>query len=569
MISWVRIRGLGVLDDVEVGFGPGFNVITGESGAGKTMILRAVGLLLGAKSDPGLIRDGHDRIEVEGAVALRDGPVRTRVCERLADAGIEVAPDDDLIIGRGVAREGGRSRAVIQGRTVPVSLLAELAEDIAVVHGQGDQLRLLQPGRQRDALDGFAGEPVTGPLAEYRTQWSRWQAAERALADVASNARERAREADVLRFGIGEIDAVAPKPGEDDDLADEAARLGHAQTLRELAEGAHGALSSDGVGLEVDALTLLGGAEAAAAKAAAIDRTLAPLVDRLREVRVMADDVSAELASYAAAIEADPARLAAVEERRAALAVLRRKYGDTVADVLTWLDTARIRLAELDGDDDTIARLERDRDAAYAALCALAEQITAGRAAAAGSLGDQVTGELVTLAMPRARFAVQVADRAELGPHGRDDVEFLLAGHADAPLRPVARAASGGELSRVMLALEVALVGSDSVPTMVFDEVDTGVGGDAARALATRLAVVATTSQLLVVTHLAQVAAQADHHLALRAVEERIDGAVALDGDDRVREIARMLSGQAESGVSLDHARDLLVSAARPRGPES
>ncbi len=567
MIAWVRIRGLGVLDDVDVTFGPGFNVITGESGAGKTMILRGVGLLLGAKADPGLIREGHDRIEVEGAVDLKDPGLRARVRERLTDAGVDLADDEPVMIARTIAREGGRSRTVIQGRTVPASLLAEIAQDLAAVHGQGDQLRLLQAGRQRDALDGFAGPAVAGLLGDYRALWSRWQAVTRSLTDVVAHARDRAREADVLRFGIDEIEAVAPEPGEDDLLAGEAARLGHAQTLRELAGAAHDALSADSSGYDVDALTLLGGSEAAAAKAASIDPTLGPLVARLREVRLSADDVAAELATYAASIEADPQRLATVEERRAALAGLRRKYGETVADVLAWLAQARTRLADLDGDEDTVVRLERERDEARAGLEALAARISAERSRAAGRLAEEVTAELTQLAMPRARLVVEITSRDDLGPHGSDDIDFLLAAHADAPLRPVARAASGGELSRVMLALEVALVGADVVPTMVFDEVDAGVGGDAARALAGRLAVVATTSQLLVVTHLAQVAASADHHLALRSAGDRIDAVEALDGDARVREVARMLSGTADSTVSLEHARELLASAARPSRP--
>lgn len=558
MITRVRVRGLGVLDDVEVEFGPGFNVITGESGAGKTMILRGIYLLLGAKPDPGLVREGHERIEVEGAFRLDHPRVRDRIAERLADAGIEIGEDDELIIARTVAREGGRSRAVVHGRSVPVSMLAELAADLAVVHGQGDQVRLLQPTRQRGALDRFAGDAVEGLLGAYREGWARLQAVDRELEELVANARERAREADLLRFGVAEIEEVDPQPGEDSELAFESSRLSHAETLRELAGAAHEALSAERDDLGSDALSLLGSAEAAAAKAAGIDPALEPLVARLREVRLLAEDVAGELAAYASGVEADPARLAVVEERRAALGGLKRKYGESLEEVLDWLTQASARLTTLDSDEDNLGALRAERAELLERLLTWAGEISAVRTVMAERLGAAVTAELTELAMPNARVVVQVSAAQALGPYGIDDVEFLLASHAEAPLRPIAKAASGGELSRTMLALEVALVGTMPVPTMLFDEVDAGVGGDAARALAARLARVAQASQLIVVTHLAQVAAEAGRHLALLSSKREADAMRAVAGEERVEEVARMLAGDGQKEAARRHAREIL-----------
>ncbi|MDX6759712.1 MULTISPECIES: DNA repair protein RecN [Streptomyces] len=570
----MRIRSLGVIDDAVVELSPGFTAVTGETGAGKTMVVTSLGLLLGGRADPALVRIGAKAAVVEGRVVMRpDAPAAVRAEE----AGAEL-DDGALLISRTVSAEG-RSRAHVGGRSVPVGLLGELADDLVAVHGQTDQQGLLRPARQRQALDRYAGDAVAVPLEKYASAYRRLRAVAVELEEITTRARERAQEADLLRFGLDEIAAVEPVAGEDAELAAEAERLGHAEALASAAQAAHAALAGNPEDPEaIDANMLVAGAHRALESVRSHDPALGALAERIGELGILLADVAGELAGYADDLDADPLRLAAVEERRAALTQLTRKYGTegTVDAVLEWAEQGAARLLELDGDDERITELTAERDGLRSELSVLAQTLTDARVEAATRFASAVTAELASLAMPHARVTIDVRQTDDpegvdvdgrpvaYGPSGADEVELLLAPHPGAQPRPIAKGASGGELSRVMLAVEVVFAGTDPVPTYLFDEVDAGVGGKAAVEIGRRLAKLARTAQVVVVTHLPQVAAFADRQLL---VEKTNDGSVTrsgvtvLEGEDRIRELSRMLAGHEDSVSARAHAEELLAAA--------
>ncbi|GAA2728210.1 DNA repair protein RecN [Cellulomonas aerilata] len=565
MIEEMRIDNLGVISRAHVALGAGLTVLTGETGAGKTMVLTGLNLLLGGKADTGAVRVGQRSAAVEGRLAV---PSDSAVAERARDAGAELDDDGTLVVLRTVAAEG-RSRAFLGGRSVPQAVLAELADDLVTVHGQTDQARLRSPARQRQALDAFAGRDHAGTLAGYRAAWAERARLDEEIDDLTTRAQDRAREAELLRLGLAEVERVDPQPGEDVELAAETERLANAEDLRSAATGAHAALSgSDDGPDEATAVVAVDAARRLLEQAGHHDPVLAALAGRLADLGYLLADVSTELSGYLQDLQADPLRLAAVQERRAQLGQLTRSYGEDVDAVLAWAQTASQRLFELDGGGDRLAALTERRAELTRTLDGLADRLTSGRRAAAQTLAAAVTEELAGLAMGGATLLVQVAEAEEPGPWGRDVVEMLLVPHAGAPARPLGRGASGGELSRVMLAIEVALAtspesGAHRPPTFVFDEVDAGVGGKAAVEVGRRLAALAADAQVLVVTHLAQVAAFADTHLVVTkgtgdgedAVTE--SGVRTVTGADRVRELARMLSGQ-DSDAARQHAAELL-----------
>ncbi|MFJ2774240.1 DNA repair protein RecN [Streptomyces sp. NPDC087300] len=571
----MRIRSLGVIDDAVVELSPGFTAVTGETGAGKTMVVTSLGLLLGGRADPALVRIGAKSAVVEGRISVPDG---ASAVVRAEEAGAEL-DDGALLISRTVSAEG-RSRAHLGGRSVPVGLLSELADDLVAVHGQTDQQGLLKPARQRGALDRYAGDAVAVPLAKYTAAYRRLRAVTTEVDEITTRARERAQEADLLRFGLDEIAGVEPRAGEDVELAGEAERLGHAEALASAATSAHAALAGNPEDPEgVDATTLVAGASRALEAVRSHDPALSALADRLGEIGILLGDVAGELAGYADDLDADPLRLAAVEERRAALTQLTRKYGADVDAVLSWAEEGSARLGELEGDDDRLGDLTAERDALRAELAGLAAALTDARQEAASRFAAAVTEELASLAMPHARVSIaisatEVADGGDgvvvgdrtvaYGPAGVDEVELLLAPHPGAPPRPIAKGASGGELSRVMLAVEVVFAGTDPVPTYLFDEVDAGVGGKAAVEIGRRLARLAKSAQVVVVTHLPQVAAFADRQLLVEKTNDGMvtrSGVQVLEGEDRVRELSRMLAGQEDSETARAHAEELLATA--------
>ncbi|WP_327091769.1 DNA repair protein RecN [Nonomuraea sp. NBC_01738] len=562
-VEEVRIQGLGVIDEAVLELSPGFNVVTGETGAGKTMVITGLGLLFGGRADPSRIRPGADKAMVEGTLVIEAGG---RVAQQVEDIGGEVE-DGELIISRTVSAEG-RSRAWLGGRTVPVGTLTYLADDLVAVHGQMDQQRLLQPARQRASLDRYAGDELVKPLRAYGQAYKRHKQVGALLDELTTRARERAQEADLLRFSLEEIEKADPKPGEDAELRGEEERLSHADALRGAATTAHTALLGDpmeGAGGTQDVISLLGEARAAVEAVRDYDAQLAGVADRLAEAGYLISDVATDLAAYAESIEADPTRLAVVQERRSLLTGLIRKYAEDSAGVVAWAQRSAARLTELEGDDERIGELTHEHEELTARLTELAADLTKVRTAAAERFGQAVTDELTALAMPHARVVVQLAQSADFGPEGVDEVELRMAAHPAAPPLPLNKGASGGELSRVMLAIEVVFAGADPVPTFVFDEVDAGVGGKAAVEIGRRLARLARTAQVIVVTHLPQVAAFADQHLV---VEKASDGSVVRSGvvtlthEGRVRELSRMLAGLEDSELGRAHAEELLALAA-------
>jgi DNA repair protein RecN (Recombination protein N) len=536
------------------------------------MVVTGLGLLFGGRADPARIRPGAERASVDGRLRVDpDGEVARQV----SNAGGDL--DDDgrtLLLSRSVSAEG-RSRAHAGGRSVPVSLLTYLADDLVAVHGQADQQQLLKPGRQRQALDRFAGPELARLLADYHRAYQKHQKVTEELSELTNLARERTREAEDLRLGLAEVERIEPADGEDIGLAAEAERLSNADTLHSAATTAHEALVSDpssGSYEAADAATLIGSARQALEAAAAHDPALGALAGRLSEASYVLADIAAELASYVGSVEADPARLAFVQDRRAELTRLIRTYGQAqepdLASVLAWAKAAAVRVAELDGDEDKITALQAQEAELADQVAGLAGQLTAMRKEAAARFEAAVTAELAALAMPNARLSAVVSPLREYGPHGADDVEIRLAAHAGAPALPLHKGASGGELSRVMLGIEVVFAGADPVPTFVFDEVDAGVGGKAAVEIGRRLARLARMAQVIVVTHLPQVAAFADTHLV---VEKDSDGSVVSSGvtrlndAGRVRELSRMLAGLEDSEFGRAHAGELLAVAAAER----
>jgi DNA repair protein RecN (Recombination protein N) len=630
MLEEVRITGLGVIEDAVLEFSPGFTVVTGETGAGKTMVVTGLGLMFGGRADPARVRPGADRATVDGRLRIDpDSPA----AQQVLDAGGEL--DDDgraLIVSRSVSAEG-RSRAHAGGRAVPVSLLIGLADDLVAVHGQADQQQLLRTARQRQALDEFAGPALSAVMADYQRAYARHREVQAELSELTTRAQERAAEAEDLRRALDEIERAEPAAGEDTALLAEEERLGHADALHAAATTAHAALlgdPSDGSYQGADAVTLLGTARQALDGVAAHDPDLASLAGRLSEAAYLVSDVATDLASYVESLDSDPARLAAVQERRAELTRLVRAYGGRVpvpapasveaggpesgrpeepadgapqapgmtpdvapgtdaaatagpapagpapavpglASVLAWAEQAQRRLAELSGDDDRIGVLGAEEARLAETVRDLGGKLTALRKEAAERFAVAVTEELSALAMPHAKITVPVMPQDEYGPHGADEVEIRLAAHPGAPALPLAKGASGGELSRVMLAIEVVFAGADPVPTFVFDEVDAGVGGKAAVEIGRRLARLARRAQVIVVTHLPQVAAFADTHLV---VEKASDGSVVssgisrLDDAGRVRELSRMLAGLEDSEHGQAHAGELLAAAGAERASQ-
>ncbi|MGH3520091.1 MAG: DNA repair protein RecN [Haloechinothrix sp.] len=577
MLAEMRIQGLGVIDDALLELHPGFTVVTGETGAGKTMVVTGLHLLSGGRSDASRVRSGAAKAVVEGRFEVATVPDAAKVIE---DSGAEADEDGSVIAVRTVGKDG-RSRAHLGGRSVPVGVLSALSEQLIAVHGQNDQLRLTRPAEQRAVIDRFAGDAVAEPLAEYRRVRAQWQAVVAELAERTSRSRELAQQADLLRHGLDEIAAVSPAAGEDVELAGQIKRLAEADELRSIASGAQAAVAGadDGDPDQPGALGLVGDAQRRLA--GADDPVLADLEPRLAQAALLLTDVGAELSRYLDSLDADPQRLEEVLARQAELKKLTRKYAADVDGVLAWAADARSRLAGMDTSEEALAELAGQRDELADELAGHAARISKARTAAAEELAVAITAELEGLAMAQAKVDVVVSQRTadgdsdtaallvdgtllHAGVNGVDDVELLLQSHAGAPALPVHKGASGGELSRVMLAIEVVVADADTVPTLVFDEVDAGVGGRAAVEIGRRLARLAGSHQVLVVTHLPQVAAYADQHLVVdKGTEEGItrSGVTTLNSEERVVELARMLAGMDGTETGRAHAEELLAVA--------
>jgi len=581
VLAELRIQGLGVIATAEVELDAGLSVLTGETGAGKTMVVTGLHLLSGARADPSRVRADAARAVVEGRFTL-DGPSGAAAAAVTEAAGAQADEDGTVIAVRTVSTDG-RSRAHLGGRSVPAGVLAEFTAPLLTVHGQNDQLRLLRPAEQRAALDRSA-ESTVGPLLErYQELRAQWQAAARDLLDRTSRSAELAREAETLRRGLQEVAALDPQPGEDTELLRAVRRLGDLDALRAGAAEAHTALMGDEDGGSGGALALV--ATARARLAGVQDEALHAQEQRLAEVLAVLTDVGADLSAYLSDLPEDGAALDSVLTRQAALKHLVRQYAADVDGVLLWAEQARARLAEVDVSTDILTELSERRDVLAGELAAAAVALREGRRGAATVLEQAVSAELAALAMGQAQLEVAVTDRAaraddpvglvvdgvglHAGSAGVDQVELRLVAHVGATSLPVGRSASGGELSRVMLALEVVLAAADTTATLVFDEVDAGVGGRAAVEVGRRLARLARTHQVIVVTHLPQVAAFADAHLVVDRVAAdgglTVSGVRRLSGDERVAELARMLAGLEDTDTGRAHAEELLEAASADR----
>lgn len=553
MLEELTLTDFGVVQHTQLHLRPGLIAVTGETGAGKTMIVHGIGQLLGARADSGVVRRGAEKAVVAGR-----WEVSAATRESVADLGAEL-DGNELVTVRQLSATG-RSRAIVGGSPVPVNALARL--ELATIHGQSEQLRLGTPERQRELLDAHANP---AELDRYREAYREHEAVVAELEELESAAMERAREADMLRFGLEEIGAANPVAGEDAALEAEQAKLQDLDALRQLAQRASLALSGDEQDFEApNAVGLVGEGRKALRELASHDAAASSLHTRVEEVQVLLDDLAADLATYLADLVDDPLRLEAVAERRAVLAGLTRKYGATIDEVLAWAESSAQRLHTLDGSDERITELRGRKEQLEGELLNLANAISQSRHRAAESLAQQAQAELAALAMPHARLTFQVSD-APLGPHGADKVELLFGANPGSEPAPLAKVASGGELSRVRLALEVVLADAEG-HTFIFDEVDAGVGGAVGLEIGRRLQRLAATSQVIVVTHLAQVAAFADQHLVVR---KSSDGAVTVSdvaevrGEERVTELARMMGGSADTDASRRHAAELLEDAAR------
>lgn len=575
MLEEISIENLGVISGAHVELGGGLTAITGETGAGKTMLLTGLSLLLGAKADPSTVRTGAATAVVEGRIS----EINSLVMEMVDDAGGVLDDDGALIVSRSVA-SAGRSRTFLGGRSVPQQVLSDVAREIVTIHGQSEQIRLKTPSKQREALDEFAGVAHQELVAQYREVWSQRLDISSKLLELTSQQQERAREAELLRLGLAEIERVDPQVAEDLALDQESQRLSNVEELRVHADEAHVRLVGGDFADGDSQVTIIDSVDTVARALDAVavhDPSVAALSTKVREAQFSLEDVASEISRYRDSLESDPARLEVVEQRRAELALLMRTYGESIDAVLGWASEAGLRLLDLDDDSTNIEKLSNEFDVLGESLVHIAAEITQGRTLAAKQLSEAVSEELSGLAMKGATLTVELETLPELGAWGAESITMLLTPHPGAVARPLGKGASGGELSRVMLAIEVTLAtastsGARGVPSMIFDEVDAGVGGQAAIEIGKRLARLAQTFQVIVVTHLPQVAAFADNQLVVsKGTSESTDpegglvtqsGLTVVKDEARVSELARMLSGQVESASAREHAQELLDLAA-------
>lgn len=550
MIHSITISALGVIEATDVEFGPGLTVLTGETGAGKTMVLTSVNLLLGRRADPGLVRAGHNAATVDGIFSLTPA-----LANRAEELGAQT-DDDEIIVSRTVAAQG-RSRAHLGGRPVPAAVLAELADQLVTIHGQADQLELRGTSAQRETLDAHGGAPHASLLAAYNEAWARAVAAKRAFDEALNSHEDRSAEIESLRGAITAIAELNIQAGEEDELRAETERLTNIEDLRQYIGKSHAMLtagdsSSTALDLARQSLEEL-------RHATRFDPSLDTFYERLNSLCLELDAFADDLGHYLRGLEADPVRLAALHDRRAALRELLRGRASDTAELLDWYEKAQQRLDLLENSRQTPEECQRILEEAKEEVLRIGAELTTARQRHATSLSEAVTTELRALAMPNARFIIELTPRKP-SPHGCEDVTFLLQAHPSMQARPLGQGASGGELSRIMLALEVVLGQGSTSPTYIFDEVDAGIGGRTATEVGRRLAKLARHKQVIVVTHLPQVAAFAAQHLVVNK-EGASTTVHAVNGNERVDELARMMGADEGSDVARRHAQELLESA--------
>ena len=552
MIESLDISNLGVIANAHVDFGPGLVVVTGETGAGKTMVLSSLQLLLGARADAALVRSGTQRLSVDGIFSITPD-----IGSRVEDAG-GLVEGDELIVGRSV-RAAGRSRAHLGSRPVPASVLADIVGSMVTIHGQSDQIRLTGETAQRRALDQFGGSAHAAVVEEYRAAFRGAVDIKHRLDSLRGDATERAEEIEDLRAAIDQIEALDPQPGEEENLVREAARLTNVEDLRGLMGASLGFLKGDDRGDYAGAVEAARSAYAQLDEASRFDEAVADFVARARNQALELDALADDLSSYLSRLDADPQRLAQIHARRAALKDALRGRAADIEGLLAWVQEARVRLAELSAPASDPALVEEELRAAQEHVLACGSRLTAARATLAAELASGVNEELHALSMPDATLHIDL-EATKPTSHGCESVVFRLQPHPHAPARPLGQGASGGELSRVMLALELMLGRTEASSTFIFDEIDAGIGGQTATEVGARLKRLAASRQVIVVTHLAQVAAFGDQHLVI----EKSDGTTQVRevrGEAREAELTRMMGGDPHSAAARRHASQVLASA--------
>jgi DNA repair protein RecN (Recombination protein N) len=560
MLRELTIRNVAVIDELTVTFDPGLNVLTGETGAGKSILIDALQLVLGARGSENLLRSGAEEASAEAAFDVGPG---SRVVELLEAEGIAVEPGEPLILRRHLFRDG-RTKAYANGRLTSVATLRALGECLVDIHGQHPGQLLLDPRRHRELLDGYAG--VTEEARAYRDRYGGWQALRREREALLQAERERAQRQDLLEFQRREIEAARLEVGEEEALSAEHAILSNHERLFAAVEQAYAALEESDEAL----LTLLSAAAARVREAAAIDQRLREVLEALETGAVHLREAARGLRDYRGRVEFDPQRLDAIETRLHEIGKLKRKYGGSIGEVLEHLTRVRAGLEALERSEARLGELDQMLTETQRDLMSRAERLSAARRRTAPKLQETILAEIRELGMARAAFEVRVTSPASgegtLGPHGMDEVEFLISPNPGEPLKPLHKIASGGELCRTMLAIRVILAIADQTPTLIFDEVDAGIGGNTAEMVGRKLTAVSRQRQVLCVTHLPQIACFADHHVVVskRTLRDRTQTTVQmLPSTERAQELARMLGGLSRSGTPLQHATELLEAANR------
>lgn len=552
MITSLGIKNIGVISSANLEFGAGFTALTGETGAGKTMVLTALGLLLGSRADSSTVRTGSQQLLVEGRISNSS----IVLSERLSELGCDTS-EEEILINRTVSSDG-RSRAAIGGASVPVSVLEEITSELVTIHGQSDQTRLRSIARQREALDLFGGDAINIAKADYQTSFRRHQELQSRIARMQSASEADQLRLESLKLKISDIEALGSALGELSEVSEQINRMSNVESLRAAATSAHNTLSSED---DSDATELL--SKATKYLDGSVDPELKKMAGQLSDITSMASEVSGNLASYLADLDADPKALDQLLGRKAELIAVERRYGIELDELITMLPALQAEVLDLDSSDEQIEQLEMQFAALESQLAAQAATLTKVRQEAAKLMSERVSEELAQLAMASARLEVQITPANSFEAEGADRVEFMLASYAGSEARSLSKGASGGELSRIMLAIELVLVAGQFLPTMIFDEVDAGVGGQAAVELGRRLKKLSESTQVIVVTHLPQVAAFADHQIrvAKDSSGEITESSVeSLSQEQRQHELARMLSGNPDSEVALEHAKELLNS---------
>ena len=562
MLVELHVTNFALIDHLDLSFGAGLNILTGETGAGKSIIIDALGLALGERAGHDLIRTGAGKATVEAIFDLTHAPAEVR--QRLTEAGLDGDDGDDdmLLVTRELARGNGKSQCRINGRLMPVAVLKEIAEGLVDVHGQHEHQSLLSADRHIDILDNWGGKDALALRQQVAAQSTETNKLKREREQLRTDARERARMLDLYRFQQEEIVGADLQPEEEDELIAGRSRLANSEKLSAAASEAYATLSGAERGTG-GALDTLNTALASVEHAAALDENLAPLVETLQSAVVYAEDAAHGLRVYQETVEFNPERLEEIETRLDLIRTLKRKYGETVAEMIAYGNELTAKLDALENSEAREEELTAAIANSESKLNAAAGKLTTLRRKAAVKFVDGITRELTDLGMTATKFEVSLEPQA-VTSKGADKIEFLLSPNPGEPLRPLAKIASGGEMSRIMLAMKSVLAKSGTIPTMIFDEIDVGVGGRTAQTIGDKLEALAKDAQILCITHLPQIASRAATHFFIekRVHEGRTTVSVApLDSEGRIDEIARMLGGSRRSEAVVQHAREMLSAA--------